>query len=134
WGSAQLSSSVGKLAEAATAAPRPAVLKKDLRDSMAGIVLWAEEKFNHKGHEGTRSSYSVLNNVFRCRKETYSSIVKKPTKDRKNDEINQPRITAYNSCSFAKFAAKFSLREPLCPLWLRFLPMLLWYLHAWRFR
>src|SRR5690242_8283890 len=68
-GSAQLRSSVGKLAVAATAAPRPAVLKKDLRDSMAGIVLWAAKKFNHKGqrpatnhkgHEGTRSS------LFRC--------------------------------------------------------------------
>jgi hypothetical protein len=48
-GSAQLSSSVGKLAVAATAAPSPAVLKKDLRESMAGIVLWAAEKINHKG-------------------------------------------------------------------------------------
>jgi hypothetical protein len=50
---------VGKLVVAATAAPSPAVLKNDLRESMAGIVLWAAEKFNHKGHEGTRSSYRL---------------------------------------------------------------------------
>jgi hypothetical protein len=41
---------------------------------MAGIVLWRQknlttEKFNHKGHEGTRSSYSIVNIVFFCRKE-----------------------------------------------------------------
>jgi hypothetical protein len=36
---------VGKLAEAATAAPSPAVLKNDLRESMAGIVLWAAAPF-----------------------------------------------------------------------------------------
>jgi hypothetical protein len=55
-GSAQLSSSVGKLAEAATAAPIPAVLKKDLRESMAGIVLWAAEKINHKGTLTTKDT------------------------------------------------------------------------------
>src|SRR5690242_580134 len=81
-GSAQLSSPVGRLAVAATAAPRPAVLKNDLRESMAGIVLWAAknlttEKFNHKGHEGTRSSYSVVKVACRSPKEAHSTIGKR---------------------------------------------------------
>jgi hypothetical protein len=67
-GSAQLSSSVGRLAEAATAAPTPAVLKNDLRESMAGIVLWGVEKINHKGRLTT-----------------------------KDTKLNQPRITAKNA-------------------------------------
>src|SRR6476620_3487749 len=43
-GSAQLRSPVGRLAVAATAAPIPAVLKNDLRESMGWIVLLPAKK------------------------------------------------------------------------------------------
>src|SRR5690348_7425169 len=80
-GSAQLRNSVGKLADAATAAPRPAVLKKLRRVSMAefysfpvrafyqllrvppmpssALMIWAD-------HSATSASVSVRSHDWNC--------------------------------------------------------------------
>jgi hypothetical protein len=63
---------------------------------MAGIVLWRQknlttEKFNHKGHEGTRSRYSVVNYcVLLPQRATLVDWEEKSTKDTKEHEDVAP--------------------------------------------